>query len=393
MTSEELGRLRQLLLQNPQDRNIRLQLGRLLAQDVDLDAAREVLRPLVGEHPTSADPDDELTSEAVLLVARLETRSGSRKAASGLWQRLLADNIDHPEARAQLARIQSSKRTPLPPAPPRNEATLVSPYGVSTGRYDLAREIGRGATSTVYLAVDRELALNVALKVLHPELGATNKKQARERFFWEARAAARLRHPGVVAVYDLDERARSLAMEYLPGGTLRSRISENTTPVLIPEILETGRILLDTLSFVHETGLVHGDLKPRNILFRAPGQPVLADFGVARLVADDPRNAHGPAGTPLFLAPEQLQGAPPSPATDLFAVGAVLWEMVAGRPMRTLGDLVAGRHRPASLPEEAVKRSAGVPMADALFSLLLGLTALKPADRPESARQAAAMIR
>ncbi len=393
MNSEELSRLRHLLVQSPQDRNIRLQLGRMLAQDVDLDAAREVLGPLVRVHVPSLEPDDELTSEAIVLVARLETRAGRRKAASDLWQRLIAENIDHPEARAQLVRMQSSNHTPLPPARPRNEATLVSPLGVPAGRYDLVREIGRGSTSTVYLAVDRELALNVALKVLHPELGATNKKQARERFFWEARAAARLRHPGVVAVYDLDERARSLAMEYLPGGTLRSRISENIAPILIPEILETGRSLLHTLAFVHETGLVHGDLKPRNILLRAPGLPVLADFGVARLVADDPRNAHGPAGTPLFLAPEQLQGAPPSPATDLFAVGAVLWEMVARRPMRTLSDLVAGRHRPASLPEEAVERSAGVPMADELFALLLGLTALAPSDRPVSARHAVAMIR
>ncbi|MDZ4694851.1 MAG: serine/threonine-protein kinase [Deltaproteobacteria bacterium] len=393
MTSEELSRLRQVLLQNPLDRNTRLQLGRLLAQDVDLEAACDVLGPLVRENAQSSEPDDEFTSEAVLLVARLETRSGRQNAASVLWQRLLADNIDHPEARTQLARMQSSRRTPLPPAAPRNEATLVSPQGVSAGRYQLVREIGRGATSTVYMAVDHELALNIALKVLHPELGATNKKQARERFFWEARAAARLRHPGVVAVYDLDERTRSLAMEYLPGGTLRSRISETSTPIPIPEILETGRKLLETLAFVHESGLVHGDLKPRNILLRAPGLPVLADFGVARLVADDPRNAHGPAGTPLFLAPEQLQGAPPSPATDLFAVGAVLWEMVAGRPMRTLGDLVAGRHRHASLPAESIKRSAGVPMADVLFSLLIDLTALTPADRPESARRAAEMIR
>jgi len=393
MSAEELGRLRQQLRQDPQDRTTRLQLGRLLEQSSDLEATRTVLEPMVRENPTGTGVDDELTVEAVMLLARLEARVGSKAIASSLWQRLLADNIDHPEARAQMARLQASRRTPLPPAPARNEATLVSPKGVTAGRYDLVREIGRGSTSTVYLAVDRALELNVALKVLHPELGATNKEAARERFFWEARAAARLRHPGVVAVYDLDERSRSLAMEYLPGGTLRTRISEGAEPIPLAETLETAKQLLETLAFVHESGLVHGDLKPRNILLRAPGAPVLVDFGVARIVADDPRNAMGPAGTPHFLAPEQMQGAPASPSTDLFAVGAILWEMLTGRPMRTLGDLVAGRHRPATLPTDVQARGAGTRDAERLFELLLGLTALSPSDRPQSARDAAAMIR
>jgi eukaryotic-like serine/threonine-protein kinase len=112
--------------------------------------------------------------------------------------------------------------------------------------------------------------------------------------------AAGLRHPGVVAVYDLDEHTRSLSLEYLPQGTLRERL--NTVGNLeADELRATISRLLLTLAHVHERGLIHGDIKPRNVLLRAPGDPVLGDFGVARL-RDGGDNASG-GGTPLYFAP------------------------------------------------------------------------------------------
>src|SRR5205814_4936729 len=171
--------------------------------------------------------------------------------------------------------------------------------------------------------------------------------------FHEARVAARLRHPGVVAIYDLDEKTRTLVMEHLPGGTLRSRLASGLD---LGQALGIARTLLLALSYVHARGVVHGDITPRNILLRRTGETVLADFGNARLV--EGTSVVEATGTPTYLAPEQFRGAPPSPAADLFAAGAIVWEALSGRPMRQHGDLVANRFGTAPVPAEV---RAGLP--------------------------------
>ncbi len=290
------------------------------------------------------------------------------------------------------------------PPPTGEAATLISPEGIETLRYRLVRELGRGATSAVYLARDEMLGISVALKVLHPQLAAPARSEARRRFFAEARLAAALRHPGVIAIYDLDEPTRTLSMEYLAGGTLKARLRapSGAAPSIVPSVLDadeiaaTARSLLAALAYVHRQGVVHGDLKPSNLLLRAPGQVVLADFGIAQLASGGAgdRGAVGggdsPAGTPLYLAPEQFRGAPSAPATDLFAAGAILWQVLTGAPLRDQTDLVTGAHRPAVLAPRAL--AALTPGGRQLATLITQLTQSNPGHRPPSAAAALAFL-
>jgi serine/threonine-protein kinase/serine/threonine-protein kinase PknK len=144
------------------------------------------------------------------------------------------------------------------------------------------------------------------------------------------------------------------------------------------------RSLLATLAYVHAAGVVHGDITPRNILYRSPGEPVLADFGSARLLGAD-GNCEWAAGTPIYLAPEQLRGSDSSPLTDLFAVGAILWEALAGRPMRQYGDLLMGRIESQPL---ACMLDRPSPAQACLADLVAWLTENEPVRRPSSAAQA-----
>ena len=281
-------------------------------------------------------------------------------------------------ARARLAALR-----PRPAAPPPGAGeTLVSPEGLETARYRLRREPGRGGDRRrMFLAADQTLGTDVALKILHPQLAGAAPADARRRFFAEGRVAAAFRHPGVIAIYDLDERARVLAMEYVAGGTLRARLAARAGAPLGPdELVATAASLLGALAHVHERGVTHGDLKPSNLLLRSPGTVVLADFA-APLPRDDARASNdGAAGTPQYLSPERLRGARPSPSADLYAAGAILWEMAAGRPLRTHADLLRGATDTPALPSSAT--------AGALAPLIAALAASDPAARPPSAHDA-----
>jgi len=321
---------------------------------------------------------DALAAEANALAAEAAERAGHLVLAARHWERVLADDVDHAVARLRLASLapSSPERTPLTPAA---SATLVSPEGVRALRYKLLAEIGRGASATVYRARDESLGVDVALKLLHPHLAGAARSAARRRFFDEARTASRLRHPGVVAIYDLDEATRSIVMEFVPGGTLRSRIGRGPLP--LAEAIPTARALLDALAYVHGEGVVHGDLKPSNLLLRAPGEVVMADFGIAHLGRGDEPGRPEAAGTPFYQAPEQLVGAPSSIATDLFSAGAVIWETLAGRPLRRASDLARAHEPPPAVPDLAAE-------ADAVGELLERLLAPDPRERLPSAEVA-----
>jgi tRNA A-37 threonylcarbamoyl transferase component Bud32 len=363
--------LRGHLERHPDDRRSRLRFARLLAASGEQSAARAALAPL-----ETLDPDDPVAREATRRLAELDEAEGALLAAAARWERLLADDIDDPQARAHLARLRPEASAPMPDP----LETLTSPEGIETSRYRLLREIGRGATAAVYLARDVALNLDLALKVLHPQLAAAARGSARRRFFAEARLAAAIRHPGVAAIYDVDEEARALAMEYVPGGTLRERIRAHASGLPLPELEAVARSLFAALDFVHTRGVAHGDLKPSNLLLRRPGEVVLADFGAAELAGEAQRvtgvpapafAAAGPGGTPLYLAPEQFRGAPASRETDLYATGTILWEALTGRALRTHADLVRGVRADTPPPEAAQAAAARAPeWVAAIFTLL-----------------------
>jgi tRNA A-37 threonylcarbamoyl transferase component Bud32 len=371
--------LRRHLERHPGDGVARLRFARVLIVAGEHGAARQALAPLEGQlerasrrKETEALPDLPSEREVERALAELDEADGAVASAAARWERLLADDIDDAQARARLARLRPATASPPHPSDRTGTAeTLVSPEGVETLRYRLVREIGRGATATVYLARDEALDLSVALKILHPQLAATRRAEPLGRFLAGARLLAGLRHPGVVAVYDVDEPARALAMEWIAGGTLRARLASCPDGLPADELAATGRRLLATLAFLHGRGVVHGDLKPSNLLLRAPGEVVLADFGAAvQIDSEAGAERRGDAGgTPLYLAPEQFQGAPASAETDLYAAGAILWEAATGHALRSHADLLQ-RGRPADAAGGARLQAHAPASAETILALL-----------------------
>jgi serine/threonine-protein kinase len=212
----------------------------------------------------------------------------------------------------------------------------------------LIRELGRGATGVVYRSHDAELEREVAVKLLHPHLAAARQADACARFFAEARVAASLRHPNIVAILDLDERARRIVMELAVGGTLRD-VLRDRGPRPVRRSLERHAQILSALAAAHRRGVVHRDLKPGNLMFRRdPDDPgaevVLGDFGIAHLPGAAPREALA-AGTLAYMSPEQRRGADTDTRSDVYAAAVVLFEMLTGRVPWGRASLLAGARR------------------------------------------------
>jgi len=199
--------------------------------------------------------------------------------------------------------------------------------------YRCERLLGRGGMGEVWLAQHLALQRNVALKVMRPELA--KDRDFAERFLREARAAAKLTHPGVVNVYDAGQADGHLylAMEYVSGGDLGQFLSSKRAS--IDQALDLIIRAAEGLQAIHDAGLVHRDLKPDNILIDAQGHPRIADLGLARTqVGDDRMTATGMAmGTPAYMSPEQAQGSPDLDGrSDVYSLAATLFAVLAGRP-------------------------------------------------------------
>jgi tRNA A-37 threonylcarbamoyl transferase component Bud32 len=197
-------------------------------------------------------------------------------------------------------------------------------------RYKILAPIGAGGSSQVYLAQDTALKREVAIKVLDPEAAAD--QQTRRMFVREARALASLSHPSIVSVYDVGEvdGLPYIVMEHLPGGNLKQRIERNGPLAPIQAVTYTVDIA-NGLAFAHSKGIIHADLKPSNILFDQNDHAKVCDFGIARTPQED---ADTPQlfATAMYVAPERVEGKPASPATDVYGLGLLLYEMLVGKP-------------------------------------------------------------
>ncbi|MDQ1375040.1 MAG: eukaryotic-like serine/threonine-protein kinase [Actinomycetota bacterium] len=204
---------------------------------------------------------------------------------------------------------------------------------VYNDRYEVLRPIARGGMAEVYLARDQLLDRPVALKVLFPEL-ATDPSFV-ERFRREAQAAANLSHPNIISVYDWGEEAGAyfIVMEYVDGQPL-SNILRSEGPLLADRAAAIGASVAAALGFAHRNGVVHRDVKPGNILIDAHDQVKIGDFGIARAASakENLTQTGAVMGTATYFSPEQAQGLSVDPRSDVYALGVVLYEMVAGRP-------------------------------------------------------------
>jgi serine/threonine protein kinase/beta-lactam-binding protein with PASTA domain len=260
------------------------------------------------------------------------------------------------------------------------------------GRYAVAARIAHGGMATVYLAVDTRLDREVALKVMHAEL-ARDEEFVR-RFIGEAKSVARLSHQNVVAVFDQgsDGPFLYLAMEYVPGRTLKELLSERGrfAPAAALDIMAG---VLDGLAAAHASGIVHRDVKPENVLLAPDGRLKVADFGLARAQAAAAHTRAGLLiGTVAYLPPEQVTGDSMGPRSDVYSAGVVLFELLTGRQPFT-GDspiAVAYQHVNQDVPAPSTL-VPGIPVA--VDRLVLAATSRDPAMRPADAGEFARAVR
>lgn len=201
------------------------------------------------------------------------------------------------------------------------------------GRYEIQRELGRGAVGTVYLAYDPRIERKVAIKTLNfKNFDEPQLTDIKERFSREAAAAGRLTHPHIVSVFDVGEEQdlAFIAMDYVDGQPLSKYVTE--THLLSPfEVYRTMAHVARALHYAHENNIIHRDIKPANIIYSAePYQVKVTDFGIARLV-DESRTRTGEIlGSPLYIAPEQLQGKAITPSVDIFSLGVTFFQLISG---------------------------------------------------------------
>lgn len=198
-------------------------------------------------------------------------------------------------------------------------------------RYKLDKVLGRGGMAVVYHARDQMLERDVAIKILKGEYASD--PDFRERFRQEAKAAANLSHPNIVTVhdFDIDDERIFIVMEYVPGNDLNSIIKE-TQKLDIPTGIDLMVKACKAIGYAHRAGLVHCDVKPHNFLVTPDNQLKVTDFGIARALASiNPEEESDVVwGSPQYFAPEQAAGGPPSPASDVYSLGVVMYQMLTG---------------------------------------------------------------
>jgi tetratricopeptide (TPR) repeat protein len=310
-------------------------------------------------------PDDELRARLASLLAAHEAIETGAGAST--------DFLDTLDPKRAAALLHAS-------APEQDERATI-------GRYRLIRRVGRGGMGVVYLGRDPALDRPVALKLLPPDL--SHDETANRRFFHEARAASALDHVNVATVYEVGETEDQrpfIAMAYYQGDTLRQRIERGPAPVV--DAVDHARQVAQGLAAAHDAGIIHRDIKPENLIVTPDGVVKIVDFGVAKAAEATVTRAGGALGTVAYMSPEQTRGEPLDARSDLWSLGVVLYEMLAGdRPFRGDGNdavLYAIRHD-APTPLASLRPDAPA----ALVRVVARCLEKDPARRFRSARELA----
>jgi serine/threonine protein kinase len=358
---------------------------RSLLDEVPATSQQEYCTQHLDECPGCQAKLEELATGGTNLSQVVERLHESEPVAnSAYWQAIRAvgqsSGLAATMAPEAPVRLRNSSTTFLrPPTDPSYLGRLA--------HFDVMRVLGRGGMGIVLEAYDSRLQRNVALKVLDPELAAD--ETARQRFCREARAAASVTHENIVAVHQVeradDDGPSYLVMQLVAGESLEQRLlREKRLP--LKEIVRIGLQAARGLAAAHATGLTHRDIKPGNILLEPPDDRVkLTDFGLARIADDVKLTRTGfVSGTPLYMAPEQALGESADPRSDLFSLGAILYEMCAGEPpfqgnsaLAILKQITEKKHRPV--------RDLNPDVPEWLAEMIDDLLAKKPEDRYQSA--------
>jgi serine/threonine-protein kinase len=263
--------------------------------------------------------------------------------------------------------------------------------GQTLGHYRILEKVGSGGMGVVYRARDEQLERDVALKVLPS--GTLSNDASRRQFRKEALALAKLNHPNIETVYEFDTQDGMdfLVMEYVPGKTLADRLIGGALPE--KEVIALGMQIAAALVEAHEHGIVHRDLKPANIALTEKGQAKVLDFGLAKLLrprdettADSLSSTHGAAGTLPYMSPEQLRGEQVDARSDIYTIGAVLYEMATYR--RAFGEPLASRLIDAVLHQTPVPPRALNPrISPELERIILKCLDKNPEQRYQSAKE------
>jgi serine/threonine protein kinase len=264
-----------------------------------------------------------------------------------------------------------------------NEAAAASTQKI--GKYDLVEEVGRGAFGVVHRGRDPFVQRDVAIKIA---LGAA-AEVSDDVFFAEARAAGKLSHPYIVALFDAAKEAgqRYIVMEFLQGETLRNFCEPGAPKMGIPRVVDVMLKCSLALDYMHKNGVLHKDIKPANIMVTPDGTPKLMDFGIAVASQEQAEEQTTVVqGSPLFMSPEQVSGRPLSPASDLYSLGAVMYLLLTGgSPMfvadqpRQMFQLIR------NVPAPSLRGHGAIP--DTLAAIVAKLLEKNPRDRYPSGRE------
>jgi DNA-binding SARP family transcriptional activator len=354
----------------------------------EIASAVEVTRAWVKLEPA----EDEAQHRLIELLAQSGDRAEALRQYDRYEKLLAADDLQPlDETKALMARLREGE---FSARPPKQRVTVHAPYvpgadvgAALAGRYSIQREVSRRGNTIVYLARDEKHDRLVALKVLLPDLAATVIK---DRFLREIRIAAKLNHPHILPLYDSGEADRTLyfVMPYVTGESLRDRLVRERQ-LSLENALRITREVAGAVAYAHTQGVVHRNIKPENILFQ-DGAALIADFGIARALLEV-RSEPGLTpygiviGTPDYMSPEQAAGSSAIDGrSDLYALGCVLYQMLAGHPPFTgVGPHeVLARHVLDPVPRlTAARPDVPEPVERALLKALAKL----PADRFDTA--------
>ena len=263
----------------------------------------------------------------------------------------------------------------------------MSTLGILNDRYQLEQTLGTGGMAIVYKAKDLMLERYVAVKALREDF--SQDVAFRERFRQEAKAAANLSHPNIVTVHDfgLDQKHLFIVMEYMPGTDLKTLIKQKER-FSVTEALELMIQACGGVGYAHRAGLVHCDIKPHNMLVTPEGRLKVTDFGIARALSTISPDERSEVvwGSPHYFSPEQASGMPPSPASDVYSLGVILYEMLAGRlPFIASDSAELARMHREDLPVAPRYYNTSIPAR--LEEIILKVLSKEPSARYRTADQ------